>query len=201
MPVGGGAGRGGAPRGGAGPPPPAGPAATRQPWAADLGSRAGVFLAIADFADSCPRPGPVVLTHRDVQPWNLLARDGRPVLLDWELSGPLDLSGELGSTALSLAKGPGLDGIRPAVFRAVLDGYTAGGGTLPPPGPSWFVHLISGRLGHLRWNILRCLAGTEAPTGPGLALSQQAAHNGVRGLPELFDRLPGLAARLLRPTR
>ncbi|WP_433796751.1 phosphotransferase [Actinoplanes sp. CA-252034] len=41
--------------------------ATRQPWAGELTSRAGTF-AIADFVDTCERPGPVVLTHRDVQP-------------------------------------------------------------------------------------------------------------------------------------
>ena len=64
--------------------------------------------------------GPVVLTHRDIHPWNLLARSGRPIILDWEISGMLDLAGELGSTALSLSKGPGFDDIDPAVFRSVL---------------------------------------------------------------------------------
>jgi hypothetical protein len=118
------------------------------------------------------------------------------VLLDWELSGMLDLSSELGSTALSLAKGPGFDNIQPAIFRSVLDGYVAAGGTLPPSGPSWFVFMISGRLGHTRWNILRCLADTEPTTGPDLALSQEAARDGIRGLPDLFNRLPDLEALL-----
>ncbi|MFD0633676.1 phosphotransferase [Catenulispora yoronensis] len=166
--------------------------ATGQPWADELAAGVGTFLAIADFVDTCERPGPVVLTHKDIQPWNLLARDGRPVVLDWELSGLLDLSGELGSTALSLAKGPGLDSVRPAVFRSVLDGYVAGGGTLPPFGPSWFVFLIGGWLGHTRWNIVRCLAGVEAGTGPDLALSHESARDGVRGLPNLFGRLAEL---------
>jgi aminoglycoside phosphotransferase (APT) family kinase protein len=170
--------------------------ATGQPWAGELTSRVGTFLAMARFADTCERPGPVVLTHKDIQPWNLLARQGRPVVLDWELSGLLDLSGELGSTALSLAKGPGLGDIRPAIFRSVLDGYVAGGGALPPPGPGWFAYMISGRLGHLRWNILRCLADVEASTGPDLALSQEHVGNAVRGLPELFGRLPELEALL-----
>lgn len=167
-------------------------AATRQPWAEELASQVGTFLAIAQFVDTCERPGPVVLTHRDIQPWNLLARDGRPVVLDWELSGMLDLSSELGSTALSLAKGPGFDDVQPGVFRSVLDGYAAGGGALPPPGPSWFRHLIGGWLGHTRWNVLRCLAGVEASTGPDLALSHESVRNGVRGLPVLHDRLPEL---------
>jgi aminoglycoside phosphotransferase (APT) family kinase protein len=170
---------------------------TGQPWAADLAARVETFLEIAQFVDTCERPGPVVLTHRDIQPWNLLAREGRPVVLDWELSGMLDLSGELGSTALSLAKGPGFDDIRPAIFHAVLDGYAAGGGVLPPPGPSWFVFMIGGWLGHTRWNILRCLAGVDAGSGPELALSQESAGSGVRGLPELFGRLPELQKLLV----
>ncbi|ONI70152.1 aminoglycoside phosphotransferase [Kribbella sp. ALI-6-A] len=172
-------------------------AETGQPWADELASRVETFLAIAHFVDTCERPGPVVLTHRDIQPWNLLARDGRPVLLDWELSGPLDLAGELGSTALSLAKGPGFDDIQPASFRSVVDGYVAGGGALPPPGPSWFVFLIGGWLGFTRWNILRCLAGVEASTGPDLALSHESVRNGVRGLPDLYGRLPELEALLM----
>ncbi|MFF7992639.1 phosphotransferase family protein [Kitasatospora xanthocidica] len=171
-------------------------AATGQPWADELASHVETFLAIAHFVDTCERPGPVVLTHKDIHPWNLLARAGRPVVLDWELSGMLDLSGELGSTSLSLAKGPGFDDVRPAVFRSVLDGYVAGGGALPPSGPSWFVFMIGGWLGHTRWNILRCLTGAEASTGPDLALSQESVRNGVRGLPELFGRLPELEALL-----
>ncbi|WP_433604368.1 phosphotransferase [Dactylosporangium sp. CA-139114] len=172
--------------------------ATGQPWAGELASRVGTFLAIARFVEACERPGPAVVTHRDIQPWNLLSRAGRPVVLDWELSGVLDLSGELGSTALSLAKGPGFDDVRPAVFRSVLDGYVAGGAALPPWGPSWFVYLVGGWLGHTRWNILRCLAGVEAGTGPDLALSHEAVRGGVRGLPVLFGRLPQLQ-QLLGP--
>ncbi len=83
--------------------------ATGQPWAEVLASNVDVFLAIADFIDTCDRSGPVVLTHRDIHPWNLLVRNGRPIVLDWEISGPLDLASELGSTALSLSKGPGFD--------------------------------------------------------------------------------------------
>jgi aminoglycoside phosphotransferase (APT) family kinase protein len=172
-------------------------AATGQPWAGELGSQVETFLAIADFVDTCERPGPVVLTHKDIQPWNLLARDGRPVVLDWELSGMLDLSGELGSTALSLAKGPGFDTIEATIFRSVLDGYVAGGGALPPPGPSWFAFMTGGWLGHTRWNILRCLDGVEASTGPDLALSHDSVRNGVRGLPDMFGRLPQLEALLV----
>ena len=176
-------------------------AATGQPWADELASNVETLLAIAHFVDTCERPGPVVLTHKDIQPWNLLARDGRPVVLDWELSGTLELASELGSTALSIAKGPGFDDIDPAIFRTVLDGYVAGGGTVPPPGPSWFVFMIGGWLGHTRWNVLRCLAGVEATTGPDLALSHQAVRDGVHGLPEMYALLPELDGLASMPSR
>jgi len=167
-------------------------AVTDQPWADELAGTVDALLAIADFVDTCERPGPVVLTHRDIHPWNLLAREGRPVVLDWELSGSLELASELGSTALSLSKGPGFDHIDSAVFRSVLDGYVAGGGALPPSGPSWFVFMISGWLGFTRWNIVRCLAGVEATTGPDLALCHEEVRNGLHGLPDMFGRLHSL---------
>ncbi len=163
-----------------------------------LASNVDAFLAIAHFVDTCERPGPVVLTHKDIHPWNLLARNGRPVVLDWEISGTLDPASELGSTALSLSKGPCLDDIDPATFHSVLDGYVAGGGMLPPAGPHWFVFMIGGWLGFTRRNIVRCLAGVEAPNGPELALCHEEVGNGLHGLPEMFDRLPELENLLVR---
>jgi hypothetical protein len=56
--------------------------------------------------------------------------------------------------------------------------------------------MIGGWLSFTRWNILRCLTGAEATTGPDLALSQESAHNGLRGLPTLFARLPDLETLL-----
>jgi aminoglycoside phosphotransferase (APT) family kinase protein len=167
-------------------------AATGQPWADELASLVETFLAIAHFVDSCERPGPVVVTHKDIRPWNILARDGRPVVLDWELSGKLELTSELGSTALSIAKGHGFEDIEPTVFRSVLDGYVSRGGVLPPPGPSWFVYTIEGWLGFTRWNILRCLALVEPATGSDLATAHEEILNGLRGLPDMFGRLPEL---------
>jgi aminoglycoside phosphotransferase (APT) family kinase protein len=173
-------------------------AATGQPWADELASHVETFLAIAHFVDTCERPGPVVMTHKDIRPWNLLARDGRPVVLDWELSGMLELASELGSTALSIAKGPGFEDIEPTVFRSVLDGYVAGGGALPPSGPSWFVFMIEGWLGFTRWNVVRCLALVEPPTGPDLTTGHEEVLNGLRGLPDMFGRLPELEDLLVQ---
>jgi aminoglycoside phosphotransferase (APT) family kinase protein len=172
-------------------------AATGQPWADLLAGTVDALTEIASFVDTCDRPGPIVLTHRDIHPWNLLARDGRPVVLDWEISGRLELASELGSTALSLSKGHGFDDIDPAAFHSVLEGYVAGGGALPPAGPGWFVFMIGGWLGFTRRNVMRCLAGVAAPNGPELALCHQEVRNGLHGLPEMFGRLPALEDLLL----
>ncbi|WP_431280516.1 hypothetical protein [Leifsonia poae] len=56
--------------------------------------------------------------------------------------------------------------------------------------------MIDSWLGHTRWNILRCLAPVAASTGPDLALSQESVRNGLRGLPDMFARLPELEALL-----
>jgi aminoglycoside phosphotransferase (APT) family kinase protein len=167
-------------------------AATGQPWADELSSHVETFLAIAHFVETCERPGPTVLTHKDIHPWNLLVRDGRPVVLDWEWSGMLELASELGSTALSVAKGRGFDNIEPIIFRSVLDGYVAEGGELPPSGPNWFVFMFEGWLEFTRRNIVRCLVGVEPPTGPDLASSHEEVRNALRGLPDMFGRLPEL---------
>ena len=139
---------------------------------------------------------PARLTHKDIAPWNLLDVGGHPIVLDWELAGPLALSSELGSTALNLASG-GDGGISEAVFRAVLDGYVAGGGTLPEPGPDWFVYMISGWTQFTHWNVVRGLAGIDAPIGPDLTLGHEELLLGLRGLAPLFARLPELEDLLI----
>lgn len=174
-------------------------AASGQPWAGELLAAVDPFLAISRFVDECERRGPVVLSHRDINPRNLLEAAGHPIVLDWETAAEVRLAAELGSTALNLAKGRGFDGIEPSVFRTVLDGYVAAGGTLPEPGPDWFVDLLGGWARFTRWNIVRCLAGNEASTGPELALSHGTVRDGLRGLPDLLARLPQLET-LLDPT-
>ena len=173
--------------------------ASKQPWADELVAAVDAFLAMAAFVDGCERRGPVVLTHKDINQKNLLDASGHPIVLDWETAGKLHLASELGSTAVNLAKVNEREHGDPAVFGAVLDGYVAAGGTLPAPGPDWFVDAIGGWSWFTRWNLLRCLDGSEAATGPDLALSHQTVRNGLRGLPELFSRVPELEDLLVRP--
>lgn len=162
--------------------------ATGQPWAEELARSVATFEAIADFVDGSEPPGPVVLTHRDVQPWNLLNRAGHPVVLDWEISGRMEVSSELASTALGLSKGSTFEDVDDAVLRSVLDGYVAGGGSLPPVGPDWFAYMIGGWLDFTRRNIVRCVRGWESPTGVELEFCHDEVRNGSAGCPTCSAR-------------
>jgi hypothetical protein len=75
-----------------------------------------------------------VIGHCDVAPWNIVARDGRPVaLIDWETAGPTDPLVELAQACWLNAKlhddvVAGLEQLPPladraAQLRAVVDGY------------------------------------------------------------------------------
>ena len=129
-----------------------------------------------------------MLTHRDIQPWNLLARDGRPVVLDWEISGRMEVSSELASTALGLSKGSTFEDVDAAVLRSVLDGYVDGGGSLPPVGPDWFAYMIGGWLDFTRRNIVRCVRGRESPTGVELRSATRRCATGYVDYPTCSAR-------------
>jgi hypothetical protein len=57
--------------------------------------------------------------------------------------------------------------------------------------------MMGGWLGFTRWNILRCLADVEAPTGPDLAQCHEEVRNGLGGLPDMFGRLAAFEALLV----
>jgi Phosphotransferase enzyme family len=77
---------------------------------------------------------PRLIGHCDVAPWNILARDGRPVaLIDWDTAGPVGLRTELAQAVWlnaqlhddDVAERLGLPGLsaRAAQARLILDGY------------------------------------------------------------------------------
>lgn len=171
--------------------------AVDQPWGDELARLVPTLGAIGAFVDGAGQPAPIVLTHRDVGQKNLLVSKGRPILLDWETTGKMSLAAELGSTALTLATGHTLDSLDPAVFRATLQGYVDSGGTLPEPGTHWFADHLSGWTWFLRWNVERCLPGTEPVSGPGLAVTHDTVRRGLAVVPAVFasiDRLAGLTS-------
>lgn len=78
--------------------------------------------------------GARIIGHCDTGPWNIIARDGRPVaLIDWEEAGPVDPLVELAQTCWLNAQlydddiaerdGLGDAAARAQDLRAVVDGY------------------------------------------------------------------------------
>jgi Ser/Thr protein kinase RdoA (MazF antagonist) len=81
------------------------------------------------FVGDLPVTGAPVVGHRDLNPWNVLARDGMPVaFVDWETAGPCDARWELAQCAFTNAalfagddRPPAAE--RAAVCAAIVSGY------------------------------------------------------------------------------
>ncbi len=85
------------------------------------------------FGRELPGSDPVI-SHCDLGPWNVIARDGLPVaFVDWEFAGPVDAAWDLAHTAwlnaqlhdddVSERNGLGGPQDRARQLRLVLDGY------------------------------------------------------------------------------
>ncbi|WP_422772093.1 phosphotransferase [Plantactinospora sp. WMMC1484] len=103
-----------------------------RPWAPLLAHRLPLLLAESErIRQGFEAAGGYVLTHRDVEPWNVLVTDdGAPVLVDWDTAGP-DCAGlEAGHTAYAFAA-LGRQVPDPVVGRRILAAYARHGGRLP----------------------------------------------------------------------
>lgn len=65
--------------------------------------------------------GKTVLSHRDLEPKNVLWHNGNPTLIDWEAAGEINGAEDLFTTALCFAKSA--DGISKERFTAFFAGY------------------------------------------------------------------------------
>jgi aminoglycoside phosphotransferase (APT) family kinase protein len=169
-------------------------------WAGDLATALRPIARLSAQVDG-PRPGaPRIVCHRDFSPANVLPTPdgGRLVVLDWENAGPLDPRAELGYVLFAWSAGHGQ--VSASAIEALLDGYAAGSGAAPEPGPGMFVTAIAATL-----NFLYVMA-EQAVTEPGHAgfADQQVCHllrrdlddlaaflDLAAGLPRLRSRRPG----------
>lgn len=137
----------------------------------------------ATFRDA----GDHVLTHRDVEPWNVLVTPGGPVLVDWDTAGPDSAGLEVVHAAFDLAQH---DRTEPdgRVFRTVLAAYRAAGGGPPPTGRGALARRLGLHLERLAER-LRITLGLQRPgsVDPAAAETRAAHHLG---------RLPAFVATL-----
>lgn len=106
--------------------------AARAGWAAALSEAVPILTDLDAIAlDSSVAPEPV-LTHNVLGPASTrLAPDGRLVVVGWEHAGGQPPSWELANALLDWTVQPG-GGVNPAAARALVDGYRAKAGALPP---------------------------------------------------------------------
>jgi hypothetical protein len=97
---------------------------------------------------------PYALTHRDVEPWNVLMASDGPVLIDWDTTGPVSLPLEAAYVFTKFAL-RGRDAPDPQLVLRCHRAYVAAGGTplVATPGSldrmiGYHLAAIAGALGH-----------------------------------------------------
>jgi Ser/Thr protein kinase RdoA (MazF antagonist) len=134
-----------------------------------------------------------LLCHRDINNRNVLrADDGRLLILDWELAGPLDPKLDVGTGILVWSGAwEGEPDLRAA--RALVRGYREAGGEFEAGDARLFASWLDGAGGWLWLNWRKARSGrTEADRTDG---RRELAH-GVSRLPSVLDHLEGWAKTL-----
>ena len=97
-------------------------------WAPSLREHLGLVLdqarsVVATFNASPP----YALSHRDVEPWNVLIAQGGPLLIDWDTTGPESIPLEAAYVFITFAK-KGRDHPDPQLVHRSHQAYIAAGG-------------------------------------------------------------------------
>ncbi len=162
-----------------------------RPWAPVL--RAGLpdILDITTWlAAALDRAGDYVLTHRDIEPWNVMMTAAGPVLIDWDPAGPDSATLEAAHAAYSFAdRGPA---VTAAALRPTLVAYAAAGGRLRAD-DDLLARRVGLRLSRLGYRLARS-TGAVASGPPEQADVDARAAEQIRGLPVFADRLRSLGA-------
>ncbi|GIF50918.1 aminoglycoside phosphotransferase (APT) family kinase protein [Asanoa ferruginea] len=147
-----------------------------RPWAGVLGERlADVAAATAWVAGAFAGTPDYVLTHRDLEPWNVLVTPAGPVIVDWDGAGP-DSAGLVAAHAAYAFGG----GHGPGTDRA-LAAYVAHGGRLPPPADR-YARRAGLMLSRLVWR-MRATLGQDDPGPFPLDELDRTAADRLRDLP------------------
>ncbi|HEX4213755.1 MAG TPA: phosphotransferase [Candidatus Dormibacteraeota bacterium] len=153
-------------------------------WVDSLDRRLSLVLDISRrVLETFATCGPHVLTHRDVEPWNVLVTGSGPVLVDWDTSGPDSAPLEAAYVITTFAR-RGRDRPDPDEVSRTLDAYSAAGGEIPSR-PDILARHLGGELASLSdW--IEATLGRERyrPLDP-----EETDARVIRNL----DRLPALA--------
>ncbi|WP_017593079.1 phosphotransferase enzyme family protein [Nocardiopsis potens] len=110
-------------------------------WAPALAGAVPLIRELSRWA--APAAGPLITSHRDVKPDNVLrAGDGGHVLLDWDATGTVSARRELATALMDWHHGAG--GLDEGGVRATLAAYRAAGGPASVGAPEDFgMHLAA----------------------------------------------------------
>ncbi len=159
-------------------------------WAPALRQAVPVILKTSRWiADAFANAGGYVLTHRDVEPWNVLITDRGPVLVDWDTSGPDSAPLEAAQALLTFAT-IGKAEPDPARVRRGLAAYVDAGGAPLTSGRD----LTARRAGLKLARLSERLQVTVGRIGAG---STEPHKADIRAREQL-EELPGFLADLTR---
>ncbi|MFG1996624.1 phosphotransferase enzyme family protein [Actinoplanes sp. NPDC048988] len=158
----------------------------RKPWAPVLrDGLTGILDSAAWVSRTFREAGDYVVTHRDIEPWNVLMTDAGPVLIDWDVAGPDSARLEAAQATLSFTTRAGLPD--PAVVRRTVEAYVDGGG-MPFSGADVMVRRVGLRLGRLAERLRMSLGRQEL--GP-----HEVAQVEARAAAQITD-MPDFVARV-----
>jgi Phosphotransferase enzyme family len=157
-------------------------------WAPALRRRLTDIVAATDWiAQAFRAAGDYVMTHRDVEPWNVLVTDRGPVLVDWDTAGPDSASLEAAQAAVVFAGRGRAEPDVDAVGRTVAT-YSQCGGRPVGRGRDALARRAGMRLNRLSER-LRVTLGHQAPGSMNLAQAEARAGEQLDELPTFFDDL------------
>jgi Ser/Thr protein kinase RdoA (MazF antagonist) len=160
----------------------------RRSWAPVLRRRlADVLAATAWITQTFRTAGDYVLTHRDVEPWNVLVTAAGPVLVDWDTAGPDSAGLEAAQAAVAFA-GVGRAEPDPGAVRRTLAGYEQDGELRAARGPDALARRAGLRLNRLSGR-LRMSLGHQASGPVELVRVDMRAGEQLEELPAFLDTL------------
>jgi Ser/Thr protein kinase RdoA (MazF antagonist) len=166
-----------------------------RPWAPVLRDAVPAIRELSEWiAAALSRAGDYVVTHRDLEPWNVMMASDRPVLVDWDPAGPDSASLEASHAAFAFATRRGGQPDRERLaddLAATMTAYIDAGGRIRPD-PDLFARRVGMRINRLGWR-LSMSTGAEPLGGPNvLSEIDMRAVEQIQDLPEFAQRLRSL---------
>ncbi len=165
-------------------------------WAPALHEAVPTLTALAGIgAGAAPPPEPV-LTHNTLGPGNTrLGRDGRLIVVGWDHAGGQPPAWELANALMDWTVTPG-GAVNLAGARALLDGYRARAGALPPLGLAMFRGAVTSLANYVTGQV----HGALAAHGDDRRYADRSVHHLLTHLPTraTLEQLADVAAGAVR---